>query len=134
MTKIRQEARVPGSIAKILKIPDYCGGEAAPVRSRTGGPNHAQIQIDSCRRNNPVLFQRAPAFYNSAIPMNIVLNGENQPLEAPLTVAQLLDRLGLTGARVAVEVNREIVPRSRHAERLLSDRDRVEVVRAIGGG
>jgi len=66
--------------------------------------------------------------------MNIVLNGENQPLEAPLTVAQLLDRLGLTGARVAVEVNREIVPRSRHAERLLSDRDRVEVVRAIGGG
>ncbi len=66
--------------------------------------------------------------------MNIVLNGQAQPFEAPLTVAELLARLGLTGARVAVEVNHEIVPRSRHGERVLRDRDRVEVVRAIGGG
>jgi sulfur carrier protein len=66
--------------------------------------------------------------------MNIVLNGETRLFEAPLTVAELLARLDLTGARVAVEVNREIVPRSRHGERVLSDHDRVEVVRAIGGG
>lgn len=53
---------------------------------------------------------------------------------APLTIGALLEQLGLTGHRVAVEVNREIVPRSRHAELTLRDNDRVEVVRAIGGG
>ncbi len=81
-----------------------------------------------------VLFRLAPALYNIAIPMNIVLNGETKPFDAPLTVAELIARLGLTGARVAVEVNQEIVPRSRHGERVLRDSDRVEVVRAIGGG
>jgi sulfur carrier protein len=40
----------------------------------------------------------------------------------------------MAGKRVAVEVNQEIVPRSRHAERQLNDSDRVEVVFAIGGG
>jgi len=133
MTKIRQVARVPGQLRKSLRFSII----AAVKRLRSGagqGPGPAQIQIDSCRRNNPVLFRVAPALYNSAIPMNIVLNGETKPFEAPLTVAELLARLGLTGARVAVEVNHEIVPRSRHGERVLSDRDRVEVVRAIGGG
>jgi sulfur carrier protein len=66
--------------------------------------------------------------------MNIVVNGEECILAAPVTVARLLDELGMTGKRVAVEVNREIVPRSRHGEFKLSDRDRVEVVVAIGGG
>jgi len=66
--------------------------------------------------------------------MQIVLNGENKSLEGPMTVAQLLGQLGLAERRVAVEVNEEIVPRSRHAERRLQERDRVEVVFAIGGG
>lgn len=68
------------------------------------------------------------------MPVRITLNGEEQRLETALTVAQLLESLGLTGQRVAVEVNREIVPRSRHADAKLQDNDRVEVVRAIGGG
>jgi sulfur carrier protein len=66
--------------------------------------------------------------------MKIVVNGEERILATPVTVARLLDELGMTGKRVAVEVNREIVPRSRHGEFKLSDRDRVEVVVAIGGG
>jgi sulfur carrier protein len=66
--------------------------------------------------------------------MKIQLNGEERRLEQPLTVAELLERLGYGGQRVAVEVNREIVPRSRHADVVLKDADRVEVVRAIGGG
>ena len=66
--------------------------------------------------------------------MKIVVNGEERSLATPVTVARLLDELGMTGKRVAVEVNREIVPRSRHGEFKLSDRDRVEVVVAIGGG
>ena len=66
--------------------------------------------------------------------VRITLNGEERHLEAAFTVAQLLESLGLTGQRVAVEVNREIVPRSRYADVVIKDNDHVEVVRAIGGG
>jgi len=66
--------------------------------------------------------------------MQIILNGQERTLSTPVTVAALLDELGMAGKRVAVEVNQEIVPRSRHAEVTLHDRDRVEVVFAIGGG
>ena len=66
--------------------------------------------------------------------MHIFLNGEDKSLDSPLTVAQLLVQLGLTERPVAVEINQEIVPRSRHAEHRLQERDRVEVVMAIGGG
>ena len=51
-----------------------------------------------------------------------------------LTVAQLVAQLGLTGKRLAVEVNRDIVPRGEHATRMLRDGDRVEIIHAIGGG
>jgi sulfur carrier protein len=67
-------------------------------------------------------------------PMQIVLNGEDKFLDSPLTVAQLLAQLGLAERRVAVEINQEIVPRSRHTEHRLREQDRVEVVLAIGGG
>jgi sulfur carrier protein len=66
--------------------------------------------------------------------MHILLNGEEKRLASAVTVTQLLDEMGLAGRRVAVEINREIVPRSRHAEHRLQDNDRVEVVFAIGGG
>ena len=66
--------------------------------------------------------------------MKIQLNGQERQFESPLTVGALLESLGLADQRVAVEVNREIVPRSRHADAPLQDNDRVEVVRAIGGG
>jgi sulfur carrier protein len=66
--------------------------------------------------------------------MIIVVNGQERALAAPVTVAALLDELGMGERRVAVEVNREIVPRSRHGEFQIKDRDRVEVVFAIGGG
>ena len=66
--------------------------------------------------------------------MRIVVNGQERTLAAPLTVATLLDDLGVGCKRVAVEVNQEIVPRSRHREFELQDSDRVEVVFAIGGG
>jgi sulfur carrier protein len=49
-------------------------------------------------------------------------------------VAQLLREIGLAEKRVAVEVNLEIVPRSEHSAHALNDRDRVEIVQAIGGG
>jgi sulfur carrier protein len=66
--------------------------------------------------------------------MIIQLNGEAHDIDTPATVADLLAQTGLAGRPVAVEVNREIVPRSLHARHALADGDRVEIVHAIGGG
>jgi len=66
--------------------------------------------------------------------MRIFINGEEKTLGAALTVRQLLDELGLAERRVAVEINREVIPRSEHAQHRVRDGDRVEVVFAIGGG
>ncbi|AJP47759.1 thiamine biosynthesis protein ThiS [Rugosibacter aromaticivorans] len=66
--------------------------------------------------------------------MELIINGEALTLSAPLSVAALLDSRNLTGKRVAVERNGEIVPKSRHAETLLTTGDRIEIVVAVGGG
>ena len=66
--------------------------------------------------------------------MRIQLNGEAFELPDGETVAGLIERLDLTGRRVAVELNLDIVPRSQHATTALRDGDQVEVVHAIGGG
>lgn len=66
--------------------------------------------------------------------MNLLVNDQVRRLDAPCTVRQLLDQLGLGERRVAVELNGEILPRSLHAQTALADGDRVLVVQAIGGG
>ncbi|MBU1329112.1 MAG: sulfur carrier protein ThiS [Gammaproteobacteria bacterium] len=66
--------------------------------------------------------------------MRIQLNGEPFELDDGASIAGLIARLDLSGRRLAVELNLEIVPRSQHATTILSDGDRVEVVHAIGGG
>jgi len=66
--------------------------------------------------------------------MDIVLNGEPRSLTHALTVLELLHGEGLGERRVAVEVNGEIVPRSRHAAYALQQGDRIEIVHALGGG
>jgi len=69
-----------------------------------------------------------------AITMHIQLNGERYELPDGQSVADLLQRLELTGRRLAVELNRDIVPRSQHGATVLVEGDQVEVVHAIGGG
>ncbi|HLU13269.1 MAG TPA: sulfur carrier protein ThiS [Arenimonas sp.] len=66
--------------------------------------------------------------------MEILLNGEPREVPAGTTVAGLLDLAGYGGRKVAVELNLEVVPRSRHADQVLAEGDRVEVIHAIGGG
>lgn len=66
--------------------------------------------------------------------MHIQLNGQPHPLAAVTTLAQLVEQLELSGKRIAIEVNDELVPRSEHAAHRLDDGDRVEIVQAIGGG
>ena len=50
--------------------------------------------------------------------MKIILNGRERNMATPLTLDQLLEPVGYANRRVAVEVNREVVPRSQHAERV----------------
>ena len=61
------------------------------------------------------------------------MNGDAREVEA-LTVAALVERLGLDVRKVAVERNLEIVPRSLYLATSLSDGDRIEIVHFIGGG
>ena len=67
-------------------------------------------------------------------PLVLTVNGEARSFAAPLSVAALLDSMGLTGKRLAVERNGEIVPKGLHAEAQLADGDRLEIVVAVGGG
>ncbi len=66
--------------------------------------------------------------------MDITLNGDRIEVAHDTTIGSLLAAQGLAERRVAVEVNGEIVPRSRHAEHALQQGDRVEIVHALGGG
>jgi len=65
--------------------------------------------------------------------MNLIVNGDPYPFTGT-TVADLVAELQLTGRRLAVEVNREIVPKSEHGTHTLREGDTIEVVHAIGGG
>ncbi len=66
--------------------------------------------------------------------MKLMLNGE--PADAPdaVTVAAFLEQLGLPQKGVAVERNREIVPKSQYAATKLNDGDQIEIVQFVGGG
>ena len=66
--------------------------------------------------------------------MQIMLNGDPHIVADGATIASLVEQLDLSGKRLAVEVNEEVVPRSRHGEHALESGDQVEIVHAIGGG
>ena len=66
--------------------------------------------------------------------MRIRLNGENRELADGLTVQQLLEELRVTGRPVAVELNREVLPKARFGQTKLCEGDRLEVVTFVGGG
>ena len=66
--------------------------------------------------------------------LEVTINGESHSFAAGTTIGQMLEELELPGEGVAVEVNRNIVPRRSHGEALLADGDEVEVVTFVGGG
>jgi sulfur carrier protein len=66
--------------------------------------------------------------------IQLSVNGQVKRVEPGADVARLLQVLDLSGKRVAVERNGEIVPRSRYAETQLSEGDALEIVVAVGGG
>lgn len=66
--------------------------------------------------------------------MQLTVNGESRTFDAPLTAADLLGALGVDAAKVAVERNRAIVPKSAYGDTALADGDELEIVHFIGGG
>lgn len=66
--------------------------------------------------------------------MELWISGKQQQFDAPLPVSELVDKLSLSGRRIAVELNGEIVPRSRFAATVLANGDKIEIVTAVGGG
>jgi len=66
--------------------------------------------------------------------MQIIVNGEQRDVLEGLTAAQLVEDMDITGKRIAMEVNLEIVPRSVYAEHIFKAGDKVEIVHAVGGG
>jgi sulfur carrier protein len=66
--------------------------------------------------------------------MRLTINGEVREVPAGLTLTTLLEHLGLTDGPVAIERNREVVPRSEHAQVRLEADDVLEIVQFVGGG
>ncbi len=66
--------------------------------------------------------------------ITLSINGEPRQLPASTSVVELIEILGYTGKRIALERNGGIVPRSSFATQQLADGDQLEVVVAVGGG
>jgi sulfur carrier protein len=66
--------------------------------------------------------------------LKVTLNGEEQQVNDGTTVLALLEQAGIDRRRIAVEVNRTVVRKATHAEHVLNEGDRVEIVTMVGGG
>lgn len=66
--------------------------------------------------------------------MKIIVNGEERSFEPPITLSVLVQVLGMKIDRVAMELNRDIVPREQWPFRELAEGDRLEIVQFVGGG
>ncbi len=66
--------------------------------------------------------------------MQIIINGEPTAVAETVTLEALIQQLGFSGKRIAVELNREIVHHGQYGQHLLKDGDQIEIVHAIGGG
>jgi thiamine biosynthesis protein ThiS len=90
------------------------------------GPASAYLREKRLHRNPD------PPCENS--PMMLHINGQEQQVQDGMTLAGLLESLKMKADRVAVELNREIVPRDRWAQTNLQPGDRLEIVHFVGGG
>ncbi len=66
--------------------------------------------------------------------MKLIINGADRDFPDVSTLSSLIEKLGMKSDRVAVELNRDIVPRDRWPQTNLSDGDRLEIVHFVGGG
>jgi sulfur carrier protein len=97
--------------------------ESRPVRHEVFG-QPSTVNNQRSRINN----------HQSAISMTLHINGDAREFAASLSLVELIQQLGMKQDRVAVELNRSIVPREHWAQTRLSDNDRLEIVHFVGGG
>ncbi len=77
---------------------------------------------------------RLARFLRESLCVKIHINGQPRDTMSPLSLSALIEELGMKSDRVAVELNRGIVPREQWAETSLSEGDRLEIVQFVGGG
>ncbi|HWP59017.1 MAG TPA: sulfur carrier protein ThiS [Candidatus Acidoferrales bacterium] len=70
----------------------------------------------------------------SFAPMTVQINGEERHVEPGVSIARLLEELGIRAARVVVELNRDVVAREAFATTTLKEGDKIEIVHFVGGG
>lgn len=104
-----------------------------PLRVRLGSQYAWQSSLGPVSRSGPRADNWEQKQYLGPVP-TIVLNGESRPIQPGQTVAALIAELGLDRRQVAVERNREVVPRAEHEQTALADGDKLEVVTFVGGG
>jgi thiamine biosynthesis protein ThiS len=66
--------------------------------------------------------------------LRVYVNGESREIQGNPSLAELINELDLPAARIAVEVNREVVRRGEWATTMLRDEDKIEIVHFVGGG
>jgi len=66
--------------------------------------------------------------------ISVSINGEARHFDSPISIAALIEQMQLSGKRIALERNGEIVPRGQFNQHLLADGDKLEIVVAVGGG
>jgi len=66
--------------------------------------------------------------------MNLVVNGENLKIDKHSNAQDLITQLGYQDQRIALEINKVIIPKSKHTKFNLNDGDKIEVIKAVGGG
>jgi sulfur carrier protein len=66
--------------------------------------------------------------------MTLTVNGKNKELPDNSTLNNLLQQISQENERIAIEINAEIIPKSNYAEFLLKNGDKVEIIKAVGGG
>ena len=111
------------------KSPDRA--PAGTTRTTTEG--NAAATPEATPRASEVAPETTPKATPEAT-IDVTVNGESRRIAAGATVAALLAELGLADRRVAVERNREVVPRAEHARAVLAAGDHLEIVTFVGGG
>ena len=66
--------------------------------------------------------------------MKLTINGEPRDFDSPLSLAALVQEMGMKQDRVAIELNRNIAPREQWDQTQLADGDQLEIVHFVGGG
>ncbi len=75
-----------------------------------------------------------PSIHPHRSMIHLTVNGSPIELEEPVSIAELLQRIGVPPNYLAVEINAEVIPRAEHSSHSVAEGDEVEVVTLVGGG